>query len=96
MDQLKTQLAVVFKHGFWISTVLVLLSTVGVWYMSTSALEKENDSQTSKINSAISTVSSVQGDLPQQPNDLSHTKMNALIEDRQSQLFAQFYAPLIE
>ena len=86
MDQLKTQLAVVFKHGFWISTVLVLLSTVGVWYMSTSALEKENDSQTSKINSAISTVSSVQGELPQQPNDLSHKEMELLISDRQSEV----------
>ena len=63
MDQLKAQFAVVSKYGFWISTSLVLLSTIGVWWLSTSDLEAKNQQQTSKINSAISTVTSVQGEL---------------------------------
>ncbi|MDB4532923.1 hypothetical protein N9248_01310 [bacterium] len=42
MDQLKTQLAVIGKHGFWISSVLVLLVSLGIWYMSTTNLQQEN------------------------------------------------------
>ncbi|MDA9777568.1 hypothetical protein N9D38_03945 [Rubripirellula sp.] len=86
MDQLKAQLAVVSKYGFWISTSLVLLSTVGIWFMSTTDLEKQNKDQTIKINSAISTVSSVESELDKQPNDLSHREMDLLIADRQSEV----------
>ena len=90
MDQLKAQFAVVSKYGFWISTSLVLLSTIGVWWLSTSDLEAKNQQQTSKINSAISTVTSVQGELANQPNDLSHREMDLLITNRQNEVLASW------
>ena len=86
MDQLKTQLAVVLKHGFWISSVLVLLSSVGIWYLSTSTLQKENASQTSKIKGKIQSVSTIQGELSSIPNDLSHEEMQKLITKRQDEV----------
>ncbi|MEC8475218.1 MAG: hypothetical protein VXZ38_11235 [Planctomycetota bacterium] len=86
MDQIKTQLAAVSKYGFWISTTLVLLCTVGIWYLSTAALDKENEDQSRKIQGAISTVGGVQQTLDEQPNDLSHQEMDLLIADRQSEV----------
>ena len=86
MDKIKTQLAAVLKYGFWISTTLVLLCTVGIWYLSTAALDKENEDQTRKIQGAISTVSGVEQTLDEQPNDLSHQEMDLLIADRQSEV----------
>ncbi|MDA8967966.1 hypothetical protein N9F76_01595, partial [bacterium] len=86
MDQLKTQLAVIGKHGFWISSVLVLLVSLGCWYWSTTTLQKENESQTSMINSNITSVKSVQDDLHKIPNDLSHQEMEKLISKRRGEV----------
>ncbi len=86
MDQIKTQLAVVLKYGFWIASALVLLGSLGVWWMTTSKLASESASQTSKINNAISTVSSVQSELPTLPNELSHEEMRRLISARQAEV----------
>ena len=86
MDQLKTQLAVVMKYGFWISCSLVLIASVAIWYLATSALGEENQQRTSKINSAIQTVSSVQQELDTLPNDHSHAEMQKLIEARQQEV----------
>ena len=86
MDQLKTQLAVVGKHGFWISSALVLLASLGIWYMSTSTLQNENASQTSKIEGKIKSVSTVQGELSSIPNDFSHAEMDKMIIKRQDEV----------
>ena len=86
MDQLKTQLAVIGKHGFWISSTLVLLASLGIWFMSTSALQEENASQTSKIKGKIESVSRVQNEIDSIPNDLSHEEMEKLISKRQSEV----------
>ncbi|MGI9472495.1 MAG: hypothetical protein ACR2NZ_13220 [Rubripirellula sp.] len=90
MDQLKTQLAVAVKYGFWISSALVLLVSLGIWYMTTSSLDDENQKQTQKINSSISTVRSVQGELSDLPNDLSHEKMEELISQRQEEVLTSW------
>ncbi len=86
MDQLKAQLAVVMKYGFWISCSLVLIVSLAIWYLTTSKLADENQKQTTKISSAIQTVSSVEQELPTLPNDLSHVEMEKLIQTRQDQV----------
>ena len=86
MDQLKTQLAVIGKHGFWILSVLVLLASLGVWFMSTSTLKQENDSQTSRIQGKITSVNSVRGQLSELPNETSHEEMRKLISQRQGEV----------
>ena len=82
MDQLKTQLAVVAKHGFWIASVIVLLGSLYMWYATTSTLAKEADAQTRKVETAFSTVTSVRGEVPTTPNEHSHAKMQELIDAR--------------
>ena len=86
MDQLKTQLAVVAKYGFWISSALVLLVSLGIWFMTTSALEDENEKQTQKITNSINTVKSVQIELSDLPNEHSHEKMEEMIKKRQQEV----------
>ena len=86
MDQIKTHLAVVLKYGFWIGCVLVLLGSLGVWWMTTSDLAKQNETQTGKIKTAISSVSSVKGELDTLPNDFSHVEMQKLIDARQEKV----------
>ncbi len=86
MDQLKAQLAVVLKYGFWITCSLVLIASLAIWYLATSKLADENQKQTSKINSAISQVSSVRSELPTLPNELSHKEMRKLIKARRDEV----------
>jgi hypothetical protein len=86
MDQLKAQLAVAIKYGFWIGSAVVLLGSLGVWYMTTSKLAAESAAQTSKIKSAISTVRAIESEVFKHPNELSHEQMNALIAERQDQV----------
>ena len=90
MDQLKTHFAVAVKYGFWIASALVLLVSLGIWYTTTSALDDENNRQTQKIQTSISTVKSVQGELPTTPNSHSHEKMKALIAERQDQVLTSW------
>ncbi len=86
MDQIKTQLAVVLKYGFWIGCVLVLFGSLAVWWMTTSELAKQNQSQTGLIKGAISSVSTVKGELDTLPNELSHIEMQKLIDARQEKV----------
>ena len=90
MDQLKQQFAIVLKYGFWIGSAIVLLGSLLTWYLSTSNLAEENRSQTSKLDSAVASVTSVRSELGTQPNDLSHTAMEELIEDRKNEVLASW------
>ena len=86
MDQVRQYLALLIRHGFWVGTVVVLLGSMGVWYMTTSNLAAENEDQTSKLDSDVQKVSSVRGQLPEHPNEFSHAEMEELIEGRTEEL----------
>ncbi len=95
MGQLKEQLAVVMRYGFWIGVGFVTITSIAVWYLSTSSLQAEADSQQSKIKSAFASVTSLQGELSTHPNAKSHEKMQALIETREDevlQAWTEMYA----
>ncbi len=59
MDQLKKQLAVVMQYGFWIGSVIVLLGSFAVWYLSASELSQQSASQIGKIKADVQKVSSL-------------------------------------
>ncbi|MEM6472655.1 MAG: hypothetical protein AAF802_24050 [Planctomycetota bacterium] len=82
MDQVKEYFAAAVKHGFWIGSAVILLSGVAVWFLSTTELNEQTEKQISKIKQNATTISSTRNELPKQPNDLSHAKMNVLIEGR--------------
>ena len=86
MDQLKKQLAVVMEYSFWIGSAIVLLGSVGVWYLTTSNLNQEHESQVRKLNSDHETVTQVRNGLFEQPNDLSHAEMDKLIDKRKGEV----------
>ncbi len=86
MGQLKEQLAGVLRYGFWIGAGFVAIVSIAVWYMSTSSLQAEADSQQSKIKSAFTSVTSLQSELSTHPNEKSHEMMRALIETREEEV----------
>ena len=86
MDQLKEQLSVVLKYGFWIGSVLVLLGSAVLWYLSTSNLTEENDKRTSALQSKVTSISGIRSELSEHPNELSHKEMEALIVERQQEV----------
>ena len=84
MDQVKAQLAVVMKYGFWISSVIVLIGSVVIWYLTTSKLSEEYTDQSGKIKSAVQQVKSVE--LATHPNDHSHVIMEEMIDARRDEV----------
>ena len=82
MDQAKEFLAVALKHGFWIGSSVVLLGALGIWYVSVTDLDDQTSKQNSKIKGNASKISQYRGELSDQPNDLSHARMQALIDGR--------------
>ncbi len=86
MDQLKKQLAVVLQYGFWIGSAIVLLGSLGVWYLSTSELSRQSDSQIRGIKDNVQKVSNLRSEMSTQPNDKSHEAMKAMISDRESEV----------
>ncbi|WP_182865879.1 hypothetical protein [Stieleria mannarensis] len=86
MDQVKEYLAVAIKHGFWIGSSIVLIGALAVWYLSTSDLNAQTESQIRKIEGDVQKVRQYQGELSTQPNDLSHQWMNEKIEVRKQEV----------
>ena len=86
MDQLKQSMAAAGKYGFWISTVVITLGSVGVWFMTTSKLSDENQQRASSLKSDIQSVTQVRSALPTHPNQHSHSKMEELIDGRQAEV----------
>ena len=82
MGQLKEQFAVVMRYGFWIGIGFSVLVSLVVWYLATSSLVDERESQKQKINSAFTSVTSLQGELSTHPNPSSHEVMEEMIEER--------------
>jgi hypothetical protein len=77
MDQLKTQLAVVKQHSFWIMCVGILLVTIGSWWVSTNRLKQEKETRLGEITtsfSGLSTVASTQ----KHPNEVTNKGMDEL------------------
>jgi len=88
MDQLKQQLAVVSKYGFWISTALVALVAVGVWFMATGALIEESEKQISALKTASSSIDTIRSEVSKHPNDLSHALMEAMVAKEETAVAA--------
>ena len=86
MDQLKSILAVAIKYGFWIGSVLISLASLTIWYMSTSTLAEETESESRRLKSKIAQISSVNNSLETVPNDQSHEVMRSMIEKRQNEV----------
>src|SRR5436309_12974357 len=59
MDQLKTQLAAVKQHSFWVMCLGILGVSLGSWWVSTSKLASEQSAQVSKIKGGDSAVQEV-------------------------------------
>lgn len=86
MEQLKPAIEFFKKHGFWIAVVLILLGSVGVWFTVTNDLIAQSDARASKIKGDITKVSSLQKEVDEHPNPISHEKMEAMIAARQDQV----------
>src|SRR6476659_4289747 len=56
MDQLKTQLAAVKQHSFWVMCLGILGVSLGSWWVSTSKLDGEQSAQVGKIKGGKSAV----------------------------------------
>jgi hypothetical protein len=79
MDKLKLQLAPVAKHWFWIATGLVLLSSLGVWWMASGDLINQFQANKSKIEADANSISTVSSKLDEHPNPKTHAEMEKLI-----------------
>jgi len=86
MDQVKEYLAVAIKHGFWIGSGIVLVGALAVWYLSTSDLNDQTESQIQRIKSDVQKVSQYRTELPEQPNELTHELMQEMIDERKMEV----------
>jgi hypothetical protein len=86
MDQIKAQLAVALRFGFWIGSALILISSLVAWYMSTSTLAQETESESSRLEGVIRKISTVRGAMSELPNEKSHEVMNEMIKKRQDEV----------
>ena len=68
MDQLKTQLAAVKQHSFWVMCLGILGVSLGSWWVSTSKLASERAAQEGKIKGGEQSVQQVMG-TQEHPND---------------------------
>ncbi|WP_254512664.1 hypothetical protein [Anatilimnocola floriformis] len=75
MDQLKEQLVKIKPYAFWIACVVILLGTVGVWYMATSTLTEQRTAAKAKIDGAFNGLNGINPKLAKHPNPGTNIKM---------------------
>jgi hypothetical protein len=75
MDQLKEQLVKIKPYAFWIACVVILLGSLGTWYMATSKLHQEQTDNKNKINSAYQALVSIRPKLAEHPNPGTNAEM---------------------
>lgn len=77
MDQLKQFMRILIQHRFWVLSGVISLVAVGIWFMSTAALEEEFNMQKGKIEGQYTKVNQVLG-VVNHPNDFSHKRMDEI------------------
>src|SRR5262245_38961813 len=78
MDQLKTQLAAVKQHSFWVMCLGIWRVSIGSWWVSTGKLQSERTAQQEKIKSSFSSLQTIAG-TPQHPNQSVLDGMDSII-----------------
>ncbi len=79
MDQLKTIWANIVKYHFWILMPLVLLASLGAFYVSRSSLDEKVKSRISKLENDFRVVSTLNIQAPKHPNTASDKKMDEML-----------------
>src|SRR4051812_30811662 len=77
MDQLKTQLAAVKQHSFWVMCIGILGVTLGSWWYSTGTLQSQQISQKGAIEKGFSEMTQVTG-VQDHPNESTNKGMDEL------------------
>lgn len=86
MDAIKQKLGPVFRHGFWITTGIVTLCALGIWFWTTMTLSQEHEDQAAKLDADVNKVSMLRSELGEHPNEKSHAEMNVLIDQREAEV----------
>lgn len=81
MDKLKAQLAVVWQHSFWIMCGGVVIASLASWYVSTSAVAKQQQDQLTQIKQVFGSVEALQSANPLHPNASTAAGMDKLTQD---------------
>ena len=68
------------KKLFWIVTPLITLASLFIWHRASTKLQSERDINKSTIESKFTTLDSIRSGNPTHPNDVSHEKMQGMID----------------
>src|SRR3990172_176886 len=79
MDQLRTMLAWLKKHHFWVLTALVAVIGLGSWWSAAGSLSAQYKANESKIKTEFTSLSTLQGN-PFHPNGTINEKQAAEIK----------------
>ncbi|QDV68590.1 hypothetical protein Poly24_23000 [Rosistilla carotiformis] len=88
MDKLKEKLGPAIKYAFWGVWALVMIVSIAIWWVSTSSLVANAESQKTAINGAYSTLTQIRGTASTHPNPHSHTEMEKRVDILQQDVLA--------
>jgi len=95
MDRLKSVLAVLKKHHFWVLCVAAVVIGLGLWWVATASVDKQRAQRTTAIEGALQSLTQIAND-PAHPNqqtiDAYHGRTEELkrnVLDAWIQLYAQ-------
>lgn len=79
MDQLKTQLAAVKQHSFWVMAGGIVIWTLASWWISTGKLKADREAGIGAIKTAFEGVNGIRGAQPKHPNAATAAGMDEMI-----------------
>ena len=79
MDVIKNQWKIVVRYQFWILSILVLVATASIYYLTSSSLSALITARTAKLTSAFEQVNTISSAVPTHPNTHSHAQMDKVV-----------------
>ncbi|MDX1945259.1 MAG: hypothetical protein SFU86_07620 [Pirellulaceae bacterium] len=79
MDQVKEIIAKVKPHAFWILCGVILVVSLGSWYVATGSVKEQHARQLSDINGVFDQVSRIQAANQKHPNPSTAAEMEKVI-----------------
>jgi spore cortex formation protein SpoVR/YcgB (stage V sporulation) len=80
VDQIKSFFAVFMKYHFWVLTVLVVTIGVGGWFVASSGLAKQFETDKGTVNLKFSTIQTIERDSTHANKEMSADVRNQTLE----------------
>ena len=86
MDVIKKQWKTIVQYQFWILSILVLVASALVFFLSSSSLKALIDARSAKLKGSVDQINSIKSSASTHPNSYSHVQMDKVVAELEADI----------